>query len=295
MKNTLIALMMFVLLFSCETDVDMDLGPHTPVLVVHGFVSTGDFFKISVSKTTNSKIVNVDELIVDNATVILYENDIARDTIPYDPFIKRYASLVIAVPGNTYKIVVQAPGFTTVEATAVASPEVATTIKSYEKNARSDVDGSLLNDIVFSIADPASQPNHYYVEISGTLTGYFCTYTFDPSVEQFQGSLNPFEPDDCIGSDEILITDKRFNGIVKDVAISATAWAMEEFDNGNRMLRPYLTKYTVSEEYYNYLRDGIAADLFEGNPFAEPRITKGNVRNGYGLFAVYSVTVDTLR
>jgi hypothetical protein len=295
MKKTLIALSLLIMLFACETDVALEFGPHTPVLVVNGMIAVGDTFSIAVGKTTNARIVETDNLYVNNAIAVLYENGVEIDTLDPDPVAHRYTSPLIAVAGRTYKIVVQAPGFTTVEGTAVASSIVNTTIKSYEKEVRTDADGTLLSDIVFSIDDPQSERNFYYVEISAFYTTYFCTYSYDPAVEQFQGDLDPFETGSCIGNDELLLHDRLFDGRVKDIAISADAYALQEGDDGVRILRPYIKKYTVSQDHYNYIRDGIAANSLDGNPFAEPRITKGNIRNGYGLFAVYSVTVDTLR
>lgn len=296
MRNTVIITGLFFLLLSCERDVTIELKPHTPTLVVHAYVETGKSFEIAVGKTTSNNIISsTDGNYVENATAILYENGVEIDTLDYDASIQRYTSADTAYPDKTYKIVVQAPGFKTVEATTIAPSAVGTTLVAYTKDARVDADGNLLNDITFRFADPAGK-DYYFVEINSFFYNSFCVYSYDPSIEEFQGAIDPFEANSCIDNDAIIINDRTFAGTTKEITLSATAYGLIEFDDGNgNITRPYLKKYHISEDFYRYIKDGISADIVGNNPFIEPHITGGNVRNGYGLFTVYSMTTDTLR
>jgi hypothetical protein len=295
MRKTAIIMGLFLLLLSCERDVIIELKPHIPALVVHAYVETGNSFEIAVGKTTSNSIVSSTiNNYVENATAVLYENGVVIDTMEYDTATFRYISTDTAYPGRTYKIVVEAPGFETVEAMSEAPSVINTTLVSYIKDARVDRDGNSLSDIIFRFADPPGR-NYYYVEIGSYFYNSFCVYSYDQAVEEFQGEINPFEESNCIDNDNILITDRTFNGSTKEIILSATAFGLQEVDDGARIQRPYLKKYHITQDFYKYIKDGISVDIVDSNPFVEPHITGGNVRNGYGLFTVYSVTTDTLR
>jgi hypothetical protein len=296
MRTTVIIMGLFLLLLSCERDVTIELKPHTPSLVVHAYVETGNSFEIAVGKTTSNNIISsINDNYVENATAILYEDGVEIDTMEYDASIQRYTSADTAYPGKTYKIVVQALGYKTVEATTTAPSVVNTTIVSYIKDARVDEDGNTLNDITFRFADPSGK-DYYFVELNNFFNNSFCVYSYDPSIEEFQGDIDPFEANSCIDNDEIIITDRTFGGNTKEITLSASSFGMFEFDDGSgNLIRPYLKKYHITEEFYKYIKDGISVDIVGNNPFVEPHITGGNVRNGYGLFTVYSMTTDTLR
>lgn len=292
MKNIFIAALL-LLLFSCERDTTIKLRPHTPSLVVHSYTEVGNIFEIAVGKSTNNTDISsiTEDTYVNNATVVLYENGIVIDTLEYDPVLFRYRSDDTAFFSKTYKIIVEAPGFITVEATAIAPSSVGTTLVSYIRDARVDVNGTLLSDVTFRFTDPPAEANYYVAKLENEYHNSFCTYTYDPSIEQFQGNLNPFESGSCIRDYEILFTDKLFNGTVKDITLSVEKWGLDVIGG----IKPWLKKYSISQDFYKYIKDGINVDIVEGNPFAEPTIEGGNIRNGYGLFTVYTMTVDTLR
>jgi hypothetical protein len=296
MRNISVLTGLIFLLLSCERDVTIELKPHTPSLVVHAYIEAGNVFEIAIGKTTSvSYISTVNGNFVENATVVLYEDGAVIDTLDFDASVSRYKSADTAYAGKTYRVVVEAPGFTTAEATSIVPALVNTTLVSYTKDARVDIDGNLLNDIVFRIIDPATPKDHYFVEIGSYFYNSFCVYTYDASVEEFQGGVDPFEVGSCISNDEILISDRIFNGTSKEITLSAASYALEDISSGPGRNPPYLKKYHITEDFYKYIKDGINIDIVEGNPFVEPHIAGGNVRNGYGLFTIYSVTTDTLR
>jgi hypothetical protein len=260
-------------------------------------------FVIAVTKTiaSTAQVVFVDETFIENAVAVLYENGVIKDTLDYDPGEKRYRSVVMAVSGRTYRLTVEAPGFMTVEATAIAPLEIPTTSISHIRNARLDADGMPLDDVTFRFTDPAVEKNYYLAELNsatwgGGFTSNFCVYSYDAVIEQFQGSLDPFENGDCILNTEVLYTDPAFNGRTKEITLStndANLMAFEDPLTGDS-IRSYLKNYNLSEDYYKYIKSGIGLELVDENPFIEPVVRKGNVKNGYGLFTVYSAAVDTL-
>lgn len=286
---------------SCEHDTTLKLPPHTPRLVVHGYVETGNVFKIAVGKTFAADVLlPPGNTYVSNATVLLYENGLLKETLLYDTAQKRYVSITTqAIPGKTYRLTVAAPGYESVEATTSAPFPVNTLSVSYIKNARTDEKGNLLNDIIFRFNDPVAENNYYLAAIDRAMpySYSFCIYTHDPAVEKFQPALNPFESGNCIDNKEILFSDKSFNGKTKEISLSSSQYGLEEITDPftGIIYRPFLKRYSITEELYKYVKTAIGTEGVNEDPFSQPVSTYTNVKKGYGLFTVFSAVTDTLR
>lgn len=285
----------------CETERFVNLPEHTPRLVVHGYVETGEPFSIAVGRSFRADIVTtLDTTMIRNATVILFENGVFRDTLDYNIVQQRYLSnSVMAVPGNTYRLTVSAPGFESVESTVTAPFPIPTAELHYIRGTRTSLDGTLMDDVVFRFNDPPGQENYYLarIETSGNITSNFCVYSYDPVVERYQSDVNPFEANNCIDNDAIQFADRFFNGQSKEISLSASSSTLSPNTDpvANRVYRPYLTRYSVSKEFYQYVKSEIRLDLSSSDPFAQPVSIKGNITNGYGMFAILAGVTDTLR
>jgi hypothetical protein len=291
-----------VVFFSCDKPQDVSLPPYVPKLVVHGYNEAGDIFELFISRTTPKEgIIPEDStLIVRNATAILYEDGVLKDTFTYSPILRKYYALSdTARPGKIYRIVVQAPGFATVEASSAVPPTVPNTSVVHTKKARLDALQGPLDDITFGFSDPAGQDNYYLLQLHGPEpyygSNFTCVYTYDPVIEAYQASLSPFDSRNCIGSGEVVFSDKLFDGTQKEITISANSFALQDIRSNGVNYHAYLKKYVISKEFYQYVKDGLLRDALQENPFAQPFTVAGNVKNGYGMFAVVSATVDTLR
>jgi hypothetical protein len=301
-RNILFTALWLTVLNACEGDIDIELPPYPSQLVVHGYVSTGEFFKIAVGRTMSSTGIvtqSADSYITD-ALVILYEDGVKKDTMAYDSATQRYISTkVMAEAGKTYKVTVAASGFMAVDATAIAPSFVNTEQVKFQRNARVSSDGTVLDDITFRFHDPAIEQNYYFVEVNrpSPFASYnrFCIYTYEPSIVQSQAGFDPFQAGSCINNDEILFTDHNFNGLDKEITISGNSFSLTDVEYNNRIYRPYLKKYNVSADFFRYVKDGISLGLVDENPFVQPLTVSSNVHNGYGLFTVFSVVTDTLR
>ncbi|MCX6318153.1 MAG: DUF4249 domain-containing protein [Bacteroidetes bacterium] len=289
--------------FSCEQDVNLTLPPHTPRLVIHGYAEAGKLFSIAVGKTFAANVLlPINDTYLKDAIVTLYENNTLREVLVYDTASRRYVTVsAVPHPGNTYRITVAAPGFEMAEAVATTPSLVPTSAVQYLRNTRTDERGNLLSDVLFRFNDPAGQTNHYLTEINRgnpySASSAFCLYTYDPSVEKYQASLNPFEAGNCILSTQVLYMDRSFNGSSKQIVLSGQEESIREYTDPATgiIYRPYLKRYMVSEEYYRYIKNGIITGGIGGDPFSQPVSTYTNVKNGYGLFTIYSSVTDTLR
>jgi hypothetical protein len=291
-----------ILFASCTKPIDLVLPAHEPKLVLHGYVAVGELFEVAVGKSIRgSEEMNGSTTFVDNAWVVVYENGLALDSLRYDAQKKRYSSqLVAAVAGKTYTIKAGADGFPTVEAMANASLPVNTVSITHVKQARTTYYGEFMDDIKFSFQDIASEKNFYLAALFPSAygrVGLQCVYSSDPAIERTQGNTLPFEESDCISSKELLFSDKSFNGAIREFVVSANSKSLETAtDPQGNLHRPYLKRYSISEEHYTYFKQSLSA--FGSGSFPaihEPVIVKGNVKDGYGLFVVFSVATDSLR
>lgn len=291
-----------IFLLSCERIIEVDMPVHEPKLVLHGYVITGEIFHVSLNQTVraNSALAG-DETFVENARILLFENDMLVDSLRYDSQRKRYiAQNTRAAAGKSYKVVAGANGFTSVEAIAKAALPVAAVSVKHVKNARTNSSGQSLDDVFFSFNDTEAEKNFYLSALHpsiGSRSGLICVYSNDPAVDRLRGTVLPFDEGACIENDRILFSDKSFNGKLKEISISAWSEALKTFtDTTNKQHSPWLERSIISEEHYRYLQSTLS--LYAGGVIPSmdaPAAIKGNVKNGYGLLAVYPVTTDTLR
>ena len=62
------------------------------------------------------------------------------------------------------------------------------------------------------------------------------------------------------------------------------------------VLYPYIRRYSITEDYYRYIKLANAQVLIEEGPtLTDPQAMKGNVKNGFGLFTIFAVVTDTIR
>ena len=104
----------------------------------------------------------------------------------------------------------------------------------------------MLDDVKFSFQDPAGENNFYLTALYGT-GGYSCVYTYDPSIEKYTVDLVPFDQGNCIGNEQILFTDKVFNGTLKEMTLSTYSTTLEPFTDPStgRVYRAYLKGYSL--------------------------------------------------
>jgi hypothetical protein len=288
------------LLMACEKTEAVKLPPHVPKLVVHGYVETGTAFNIAIGRTFPSDVLMVDtQTYVRDAIVVLYEDGVIKDTLRYYQPTRYYRSAVIAAVGKTYRLVVSAPGFATVEATSKAGLPVPLTRLVFNRRARTSTEGQILDDVNFTFNDPPGEANYYIAELNNKTPYFysFCAYSYDPVIDKFQANLNPFEGASCIRNDEIFFSDQQFNGQTREISVSGNSDILETVTDATTgaVYRPYIKRKFVSKELYQYTKDAIAIDNTTGDPFSIPPSIKGNVNGGYGIFAVYATLTDTLR
>jgi hypothetical protein len=284
---------------ACTKTRDVKLPPYEPRLVLHGYVAVGDTFKIALGKTLPQKaIAPPEDTYVTNGWVVLYENDVFVDSLKYNAAEELYvSSRRVAASGKFYKLRAGAPGYPDIEAATTAPLPVTIASVTRIKNTRRTSGGSVLDDLKFSFNDPPG--TNFYLASIQFINGINCVFTYDPAVERYATDLIAFESYNCIDSEEVLYTDRSFNGMSKEITLSTYSGSLDSFTDptSGKVYRPYITKYNITEEYYRYLKTSTYQDVIfeEGSLITEPRTPKGNVKNGFGLFTVFAAVTDTIR
>lgn len=294
-----LAIMIFLsCAWACTKTGKVKLPPYEPRLVLHGYVEAGDTFRIALGKTMpQDRVVQPKDTYITNGWVVLYENDVFVDSLKYNGVKERYvSSKVIAVSGKVYRVRAGAAGFPDVEAFTTAPSPVNITSVTRIKNTRRTSSGSMLDDLKFSVNDPAG--TNFYLASITILNGINCVYTYDPAVERYTTDLITFESGNCIDDDMILYTDRSFNGTIKEITLSLHSESLNSFtDASGTVYWPYIKQYNISEEYYRYLKTSVYQDQIfeEGSLTTESRTPRGNVKNGFGLFTVFAAVTDTIK
>lgn len=289
-----------ILMVLCTRTVDRSVPVQQPKLVLHGYIAVDSIINVAIGKTFPFNVPVEDSVTyINDAWVLLYENGVFLDTLRYSAAEQRYSAQRIAQPGKKYTIVAGAFGFETIEASAMSPLPVETISVAHVKNARTDNAGILQDDVTFTLNDPARETNIYLAALyqSGGIHTHMCVSTVDPVIEKPTRYLMPFE-EYCISNDELIFTDLSFNGTLKEITISAEANRMKTQTDPStgKVSRPFFKVYNISKDYYRYLKNTLSVEVDPEIPsLTEPVTVKGNVKNGYGLFTIFTVTTDTLR
>ncbi|THU31123.1 DUF4249 domain-containing protein [Niastella caeni] len=286
-----------IFLFSCRKDINISLL-RKPQLVLHGYVAVGEPFTVTISRPTDPAIP--DSLLpLKNAWVTLNENGVFKDSLLFNAQQKKYVSRSAkAEYGKTYTILAGAHGYPAAEAVATAPEPVPTVAIEHKVKSRITDYGEFLDDVTFSIQDPAGVNNYYIAALYPSDHFYprlFCVYSTDPVIDRPNAEVLPSSINICINAKGILFNDQSFNGSLKKITISAWPKALETIKDSTGVYKPYLKKYTISKDFYKYFKHISSQDFELGIPYSYiPAIDIGNVTNGYGLFTIYSVTTDSL-
>jgi hypothetical protein len=250
--------------------------------------------------------INLQDYRVTNAFVQLYENNVLKDTLVYIPSSGKYVVKRNTRPlqGNTYLLKASAPGFTAVEAETITPKPTPIQSISKRMNVKKDAGGNFLDEVKITFTDDASAENYYLFRIrrplfqGGTIPNYAgvdCMHSSDRDIEG-RNNGDPIEFETCIDR-EFLMRDKNFNGKIKEVILFIQHTDLDPvfIQSTNRTYKPIIELHSITADHYKYSKSTGAYRDAEDNPFAEPVLVYGNVKNGYGIFVTYNLIRDTIR
>jgi hypothetical protein len=228
--------------------------------------------------------------------VLLYENDIFKDSLKYDASADNYKAAIAKIQaGKTYKLVFSAPNFPTAEAVSFTPTLVPISNMVFTQDARSDADGNLQDEIKITFTDSGATEDYYLVRILNTYGDHlYCVNTSDKDVEKLVEE-DPLYPEDCLQGDRLLLSDQNFNGATKTLRFYVASGTLDpSVVPGGGMMKARVELLHINKDYYKYIKSLNSQENAADNPFAEPVNLYTNVKNGYGLFTTYAMAVDSI-
>lgn len=300
MRSILYIAAIILFFSSCERETRVNIPPHTPLLVAESQQGQNSFPQARISRsrgvTEPSPIYGQsDPYLINNAILLLYENDIFKDSLKYNSASEKYKAVTAKIQaGKTYKLTLSAQGFTGAEAISVTPSIVNINSIGFIPNARFDRDGYPQDEIRVSFTDNGASADYYLLRLRNFYGNYiYCVTTNDKDVEKLVYD-DPLYPDDCLQSDRLLLADNNFNGNVKTVILYTAAGELRPVTTPSGILRATVELLHINQDFYKYIKSQNSYENATGNPFAEPVNLYSNVKNGYGFFTTYASVVDSI-
>ncbi len=298
MRTILFLMACLFLISSCEKEIDIKLSQKEKKIVINSFFNNEEFLHVNISSNQPSTDGDTVDFI-QNACVLLYDNDIFLDTLRWLSGGDYVSDKVIPGISIPYKLKVEVPGLST--ATTDVS-RIPVNVKHFSVDTSSYVDkisGKLVRHIRLKFKDIENTANYYllYMVWEGTRYEYDMDSTIADSVKTYgkvrdygqgQGIIVPY-------TGKLFFSDELMEGdtIERDIYFAQKIGGTDPASFNNLMA--YINLCTISEEYYLYAKSyadqSFAIDF---SLFVEPVSVFSNINNGYGIFAGYGQCIDSV-
>ncbi|MBL4669726.1 MAG: DUF4249 family protein [Flavobacteriales bacterium] len=304
--NLVSLLLISIVLFSCEKNVDMDLPEADRKFVVEGSIeqnqppfviltkTEGFFDPVDINSLQNAFIHNA-SVFVSNGTSNIQLTEICTDQLPDSllPTISELIGvslndltsfgfclyttldpLIFGEIGKTYSLTINVEGQRLTSTTTIPTPVLMD--RYWYKDQPGFTDFGYL---WFSLNDPPAPENAYRI------------YT------QRKGKDSRFIP-----ADGSVFDDGFFNGLTFDAfifrgqevnsqALDDVAETSEYFLQGDTIIIKFCA---IDQPHFQFWNTFEIAAFNNGNPFSAPATIKTNIEGGLGVWGGYGVTYDTI-
>ena len=305
MKKITLSLLFSFLLFSCEdmqTVVNLDIPPHTPVLVLNSIIDTDSEVRVLVSHSVGA-FEQILPSCINDAEVLFFENNQFVDTLIvdlintdsvyyYNSFgesqilMNYYTSDIIPNSGSTYKIIVNHPDFETITATTYIPEDIIVSNIQIDTVTDDEKIG-----FSFSFNDNGTQQNYYRLKLFSSCTKTWVNSNGDTNSHGYSGRMVMMsnEPSFPAGipfdgytftDNQVVFTDDLFNGQEKNISIDVESeWSYSDCDTVTIQFS------TFSDDTYSYYSSlGDHSEKGELGLFGGEVIpVYSNVENGLGV------------
>lgn len=263
-----------ILLFSCETIVDIPIPFEKPQVTVNGVLKANYPPEIELTYSKHILDNNYDYAPISNAQVTL-ESESGSIELEFDGEKEVYQNPDYLIQAGTgYRVIVSVPDYDPIE----ASDEVPATVRIKDFTLHGEVpqkDNSESSDQSVSIFfdDPAGE-NFY--EIYAYYSNSYENESEERRNPVYLTAKNPVYENNYAAWDSILLNDKLFDGGEASIELLISSYYFDEPDI-------YIVLNSVSKSYYQYATTFGLQDWNEGDPFAQPVQVFSNVKNGIGI------------
>lgn len=289
-----ITLLTFILLStSCIKEVDYLAPPFTSQLVLSAIINPDSLIKAHVGKTI--AITDTSSAIVENASVLLFENGVPIDTLDYQSD-GWYVSDVYPQVGFSYRLETFYPGFSSVSSECKVPPPPQIDSFFFIVGETLDQEGLPITRFTLRLNDPDPNINYYELIL-------YSGNPLDPIIQPMPTTTIIQLDDPTLIADAnwnyapstLFFSDALFNGMTGEVSFNMKWGGYPTVDSPPY----YIELRNISSSYYQYLKswsvhrfnqnstqntqDPLTL-LFQGDPVE----LYSNVNNGYGIFGAYN-------
>ncbi len=274
----IIYLTLLILCFSCEKEISgIDIPFEGQKLIIISFFNPYENLEVTVYKTIAPDALP-EHTIVNNAMVVLFEDDKAIDTLVFEN--EKYVSKIVPSINKNYQLIAAATGFPSVKSTIETIPT---------KSLISEVTQFKDTTGVKLLINFNNAPNQVsYFDISSN--AYFGE---DNQINTGIGRLER-APEDGLNCE--FIRNNRFSNICfkeesTNITLEVGGRKIIYNNDGTVDFIPF-HKYdvilsTISPSFFEYFRGIDESIESHGDEFSETPLTWTNIENGYGVFAGY--------
>ena len=286
MKKIIYSLLCILSLTSCESffvkDVKVEVEDYPPGLALIANWDYPDLINQEVSAfvSTAKPILGEDPTLVVSPDVTIQSKSdswvMKKDNANWRYFYQLPMSPKV---GDEIILKVKSPGFEDLESRQIILDSVP--IKKIEivENGFTNIDGYKEDLIKVNIDDPVAQ-NYYKIELYIVDTSNQNVYPLSARKWSALGEQDEEYPS------ELTFTDELFNGKNFNLTMISNIY----FANGFLLVR----LSNISQDQYLYLSSKNKSNNAQNNPFSEPVNIHQNVKNGYGIFSISTVTFGSI-
>ncbi len=308
MKQYFFITISFLFLLSCEKEITIDLPKVDSKIVVEGYIEQGQLPYVFLSRSSSyfdpidsASLVNS---FVKGATVIIQEGNNIDTLIEvgkafgYDIGYLYMSFTMIGEVGKTYNLTVIADGQTLTATTTI--PQVVPLDSAWFERQNNEDSTGLMH---FTVSDPPNEANYYRLlnkvlgdNNSGSIFSYLLqgeTSGIDSLFSLFGGGFLPPMPS--------VYNDIFFDGLsfefeyqkgLRTSAYNEDDFKMEDmyFKIGDTIVAK---SCSIDREAYEFW-ESVMMQSSSGGPFSIASSVKTNINGGYGIWAGYAATYDTV-
>lgn len=290
-KTQFLFVIISLLLFSCEQDINIDL-PYSGDKIVLNAILTSDSIihaRITKSAPTTNNVKSYTEL--QQCKADLYENDVLAETLKETVIGgKRYYISTNKIKSNAkYSIRVSYAGLTSVQGEDVVPLKPSFEPVKYWSYSNSD------SKLSIKLKDPAGQKNYYSLQVfASKYDQNWHTYSvynslYDISIDNFANDGGLFGELEGDIENVIYFNDDTFDG--QEITLSVTVYNSNW--GGYDAAAPQLS--SLSRSAYLYFDSKRKQDNTEENPFAEAVVVYNNIENGFGIVGGVADSLANIR
>ena len=240
-------------------------------------ITVRDTFRFGNTTSVHTYELHVGDTLKD-AKVELFRNEVLWGTFKSNKQGQYILRQKIFADGATYRIRAEASGYDVVEATQKMPAVAMLDSVRYVKDGaivQEGFDTYKADEFTYFFKDPAELGNYYLVQ------GVY--YENRQPNNPYPQILYQYSLDKLAQSG--FLNDKSFNG-------KAYNWRNYSrfYFSANKGDRVEYTLFNTTSEAFLFVRSKELNENAKDNPFAEPTILYSNIKNGYGLFALSTVS-----